>query len=180
MSTRSKQFQLNPGKSKIEFKVRHMMLSRVTGHFREFEGSLSWNPEVPTECSASATIQVKSIDTKDTSRDRHLIGPDFFDALKYPSISFSSHHFLFETKTSFHVDGELTMHGVKKPVILHCTEVRITESQTSWKSKLCLKASTQIRRKDFGLRWNTTIEAGGIMVGDDIEIRFELEFDQTG
>ena len=178
MSTHSMQFQLNPERSKIEFKVRHMMLSRVTGHFKEFEGSLSWNPEVPAECSASASIKVESIDTNDRSRDRHLIGPDFFDTSKYPLISFSSNHFLFETKTSFHVDGELAMHGVKKSVILHCTNVRITGTQTTGKSNLILSASTQIRRKDFGLMWNAAIEAGGIMVGDEIEIRLELDFDQ--
>jgi polyisoprenoid-binding protein YceI len=153
-----------------------MMLSRVTGHFTRFEGKVNFNPDIPAECSATGSIQVASIDTRDSSRDRHLVGPDFFDASSYPVISFASKKFQFESATSFILDGELTMHGVSKPVSLQCKVAAIEKAKADQKSKLKLIAKTRILRKDFGLMWNAAIEAGGVLVGDEIEIKLELEF----
>jgi polyisoprenoid-binding protein YceI len=167
---------LNSEGSLIEFKVRHMMLSKVVGCFHRFEGSLLWSPEFASEGSASGSIQVASIDTRDSSRDRHLVGPDFFDASRFPIISFSSKKFIPETKTSFTLEGDLNMHGVTKSVALHCTAVKIKENSSSKNSRLTLIAATKILRKDYGLMWNAAIEAGGVLVGDEIEIRMELEF----
>ena len=178
MNTSPTPWSLNCEHSSIEFKVRHLMLSKVVGCFRRFEGKLLWRPESPSNASASASIQVASIDTRDSSRDRHLVGPDFFDASRYPQISFSSTRFTPETKTSFSLEGDLSMHGVTKSVVLHCSGIKIKESASSQNSKLSLIATTKILRKDYGLMWNAAIEAGGVLVGDEIEIRLELGFDQ--
>jgi polyisoprenoid-binding protein YceI len=176
MNTTPTPWSLNREHSSIEFKVRHMMLSKVLGCFHHFEGSLQWRPESASDGSASASIQVASIDTRDSSRDRHLVGPDFFDASRYPLISFSSKRFIPETKVSFTLEGDLNMHGVTKPVVLHCSGIKIKEKSSSQNSKLNLIGTTKILRKDFGLMWNAAIEAGGILVGDEIEIKLDLEF----
>jgi polyisoprenoid-binding protein YceI len=151
------------------------MLTKVVGSFNQFEGTLQWDPDSPSRCSASASIHVASIDTGDASRDRHLTGPDFFDVEHHPLISFTSKRFVFSTKSNFVVEGDLSMHGTIRPVTLQCSNLRVSKDAAG-ETRLELASSTRIRRKDFGLRWNAAIEAGGVMVGDDIEIELKLEF----
>ena len=170
---------VNPTSSLIEFKIRHLMLSKVKGRFLRFNGTLDWNPEAPGKTEAQSTIEVKSIDTGDDGRNRHLIGPEFFNAELHPAIRFVSRSFEFKNKNQFEVIGELEMHGVKHPVTLQGEGFSSTKKTASGLTKLTLEVKTKLRRKDFGLMWNAAIEAGGVLVGDDVDIQLTLCFEQT-
>ena len=149
-------FEIVPSQSKIEFQVKHLMISKVHGRFRHFHGSFDGS-------QVEVTIDVASISTNDSSRDDHLTGPDFFNAKKFPSISFIS-----STIRGREVTGELSIRGVTRKIILELTK------PLDLQKALTVQGKTKIERKSFGLSWNAAIEAGGVLVGDDISISFEV------
>ena len=169
---------LNPEKSKIEFKVKHLVFSRVTGHFDSFEGHLVWDPENPINCTTTASIQIESVKTGDSARDQHLKGPDFFDAVRFPRITFNSKKFEFEGSKRFTLEGDLTLHGVTRSLRIQGEGPDRSGKIENLISRLNFQAQTKLNRKDFGLEWNAAIEAGGVLVGDEIEIKLEVEFIQ--
>jgi|688.fasta_scaffold758767_2 polyisoprenoid-binding protein YceI len=167
-------YQIDPTHSSVAFKVKHLAISSVPGRFGELSGTFSFDPSKIEASKAQASLSVSSINTMDAKRDDHLKSPDFLDASKYPSITFKSNTVEKVSDTAFKAHGDLTIHGVTKPVTLDVTYGG--SAKDPWgKERAAFEAKTVINRKDFGLTWNKTIETGGLVVGDEVQITLEIE-----
>ena len=168
-------YTIDPAHSGAHFKVRHMMISNVRGEFRKVSGTVIFDPISPGASSVTAEIDVNSINTREPDRDKHLRSADFFDAEKYPTIRFQSKKVEPEGAGTYKVTGDLTIRGVTREVVLQVggpTE----EAKDPWGyMRRGAEATAKINRKDFGLNWNQVLEAGGVLVGDQIEISLEAE-----
>lgn len=167
-------YVIDQSHSTVGFTVRHAGIGKTRGSFGVFEGAI----EVPTEgtwdgASVSATIDAASVDTKNVDRDNHLRSADFFDVEQFPEWKFVSTG-LTGDKEEFKLEGDLTIHGVTKPVTL---DVDFEGSATDpfGAERIAFDAQTVIRRKDYGLTWNAALEAGGVLVGDKITVTLEIE-----
>ncbi|HET8538909.1 MAG TPA: YceI family protein [Anaeromyxobacter sp.] len=159
--------------SQVGFAVKHLVISNVRGEFGAYQGKLVLDDGDVTRSTVEATIDVNSIDTQVADRDAHLKSPDFFDAAKYPSITFKSTKVAKAGKDRLKVTGDLTLHGVTKPVVLDVStspEVKGMYGET----RRAFAATTKISRKDYGLTWNKLVEAGPA-VGDEVTIALDLE-----
>lgn len=157
----------------VGFKIRHLF-SNVMGTFDQHEGTFVYVPGKPEEWTVSATIQAASINTRVEPRDKHLRSADFFDVEQYPTITFKSTQVTEVTPTSAKLHGLLTIHGVEKPVVLDL-EI-LGEGKDPWGNvRSGFTATTTINRKEFGLTWNTVVETGQLLVGEDVEITLEVE-----
>jgi polyisoprenoid-binding protein YceI len=162
--------------SAAEFKVRHLMISNVKGHFNKVSGVLTLNEADPTTSSVVATIEVDSIDTRDAQRDAHLKSADFFEADKFPTMTFQSTKVSVTGDSQGTVEGELTIKGVTKTVVFD-VEGPTAPSKDPWGNlRVGVEAKTKISRKEFGLTWSAPLETGGVMVGDEVAITLEVEF----
>jgi polyisoprenoid-binding protein YceI len=169
-------YQIDPVHSNVQFSVRHLMVSNVRGTFTGVKGTVDYDPANPAATKIDVVIDVNSINTNDEKRDAHLKSPDFFDAAQYPAITFQGTQVKKESDSEFTVSGNLSLHGVTKPVVLQVEEVS-PEAKDPWGGiRIGAAAKTKIKRGDFGLNWNAALETGGFMVGDDVKIEFELEF----
>jgi polyisoprenoid-binding protein YceI len=167
-------YAIDPAHSQIGFAVKHMMFSTVRGNFRGFEGTIVVDNANPANSSVHVTIDASTITTGDVKRDEHLRSADFFDVEQYPTIEFKSVSVDFKSPDDFKVIGELTMHGVTRPVTIEAEQTG--EGTNPWGVDVAgFEGSTKINRKDFGLNWNAALEKGGVLVGDDIKINLELE-----
>jgi polyisoprenoid-binding protein YceI len=156
---------------------RHMMVSTVRGTFDKVDGTVTIDDKDPTKSTVDVKIDANSINTRETKRDAHLKSPDFFDTAKYPDLTFKSTKIERAGKSKFRVTGDLTMHGVTKPVVLQ-VDGPTPETKNAWGAPVRgLSAKTKIKRKDWGLTWNKALEAGGVAVGDDVEIQIDAELD---
>jgi polyisoprenoid-binding protein YceI len=168
-------YQIDPAHSAAQFKVRHMMIANVKGEFTKVSGTVMYDPANPASAQIQATVDASSISTRDEQRDGHLKSADFFDVAKFPSITFQSSKVVPSGSDSFEVVGDLTIHGVTQPVALSVEEVT-PEAKDPWGNlRRGATAKAKISRKDFGLHWNVALEAGGFLVGDDIEITIDAE-----
>ena len=164
-------YKVDPAHSSIGFSVDHMVIDTVHGRFRQFDGSITVDPQNGNALKqASATIQAKSIDTDVEKRDNHLRSPDFFDAEKYPTITFESTGVDGQTLT-----GKFTLHGVTKEISLPI-KIKGPIKDPMGNTHLSLEANTKLNRKDYGLTWNKILEAGGLMVGEEITIQINGSF----
>ena len=169
-------WSLDPSHSSVHFKVRHMMISYVRGEFRVMRGSLTRNGDDATKSSLTVEIETASIETREPQRDAHLRSADFLDVERYPTITFRSTEVRREGEESYRVSGELTIHGVTREAVLEVDAVS-PETKDPWGNlRLAASATTTIRRKDFGLTWNTALETGGVLVGDEVSINLDIEF----
>lgn len=169
-------WQIDPAHSSANFSIRHMMIAKVNGGFQKMSGSLRLDRANPSNSSIEAVIDAASIDTREPQRDAHLKGADFFDVEKHPTIAFKSRKVERTGDESYQITGELTIHGVSREVRLD-VEAPDAEVKDPWGNvKLGASAVTKIRRKDFGLTWNAALEAGGVLVGDDVAITLDLQF----
>lgn len=159
--------------STVGFAVKHMGIATVRGRFTEFEGTLEVGEDLAGS-SARGTVKAASITTEEQQRDEHLRSPDFFDVAKFPTITFKSKKVKASGATKAKVTGDLTIHGVTKEVVL---DAQLTpETQNPWGQTVRgATATTKINRKDFGLGWNKVLEAGGVLVGDEVKIQLDLE-----
>ena len=168
-------YQIDTAHSHAQFKVRHMMIANVRGEFSKVTGSVLYDAENPSASQISATIDVTTISTREPQRDEHLKSGDFFDVGRYPSIVFSSHEIVASGPGCFEVTGNLSIRGVKRPVIL-TVEGLTPEAKDPWGNmRRGASARTHISRRSFGLEWNVALEAGGFLVGDDVEITIDVE-----
>lgn len=166
-------YQVDPDHTTVEFKIRHLF-SWVKGTFNQFEGQVIYDPENPESWSTSATIQVASIDTRVQQRDDHLRSADFFDVEKYPTMTFVSTHVTDVEANRGKLHGNLTLHGVTKPVTFDLTIHGV--GQDPWGNvRAGFTAVTTINRIDYGLNWNQVLEAGNLLVGEEVEITLEVE-----
>ncbi|NQY91513.1 MAG: YceI family protein [Deltaproteobacteria bacterium] len=157
----------------IGFSVRHLFTS-VQGKFTEFDGSIEFDPADPSATVVKGSIVAASIDTGNEKRDKHLRSPDFFDVEKYPSLDFQSTRITGVEGNRATLEGKLTIHGVSRPVELDVTF--LGEGTDPWGNRRAgFKATITIDRKDFGLTWNKALEAGGLLVGEEVEIRLDVE-----
>jgi polyisoprenoid-binding protein YceI len=169
-------WNLDPTHSHAEFKVRHLMISNVKGSFLKIAGTLTLDDSVPTQSSAEATIEVASIDTRDAQRDAHLKSADFFDVEKFPVMSFKSTKVTVTGAAEGTVEGDLTIRNVTKSVAFN-VEGPTAQTKDPWGNlRVGVAATTRISRKEFGLTWNAGLEAGGVMIGDEVTITLEVEF----
>jgi len=159
----------------VTFRIRHLF-TKVSGRFDAFEGKVDFDPAKPEQTKVEGTIQTKSINTNVENRDKHLRSDAFFDVEKYPTITFASTKVtdVDPKALSGKLHGNLTMHGVEKPVVLDVQF--LGKGKDPWgNEKAGFTATTQVNRKDFGLNWNETVETGGLLVGDDVEIEISAE-----
>ncbi|SDH39161.1 YceI family protein [Microbacterium pygmaeum] len=163
---------LDPAHSEVGFVVRHMMISKVRGHF-DIKSATLTAPENPLEASLTAQVDATSLSTKDEGRDAHLRSADFFDVENYPTIDFVSTGVRIE-KGEFLVDGDLTIHGTTKPVTFD-VDFGGFGSDPWGNYKAGATAKTVINREDFGLTWNAALETGGVLVGKDVTIELDLQ-----
>jgi polyisoprenoid-binding protein YceI len=167
-------YQLDPAHTAAHFSVRHMMISNVRGEFTKVSGKVLWDPEDPSSTSIEATIDATSINTREPQRDAHLKSPDFLDVEKYPVIEFHSTQ-VNSDDGELEVTGDLTIHGTTHKALLR-VEGPTPEIKDPWgNTRIGATATTKINRKDFGLTWNSALEAGGVMVGEDVKISIEFE-----
>jgi polyisoprenoid-binding protein YceI len=170
-------WNVDPGHSHAEFAVRHLMISTVKGRFAEVTGTLTGDESDPESASIELTIPVAGIDTRESQRDAHLRSADFFDADNYPAITFTSSR-IVTTGESFAVTGDLTIRGVTRRITLDVEPGgRVRDPWGG--ERLGFSASTKLNRKDFGLHWNQALEAGGVLVGDEVKVTLELELIRT-
>jgi len=158
--------------SNVGFKVRHLV-SKTSGEFTDFDGTIVADFGSLDASSVKFTIQTTSIDTENEKRDGHLRSADFFDVEKYPAITFTSSKITKIDGDSFAVTGTLTMHGVSKEVTL--TVDFLGEMTAMGGTRAGYELTTTINRKDFGVSWNRALDAGGFVLGDDVEININLE-----
>ena len=165
----STKWNLDPAHSEITFKVRHMMISNVKGEFKNFNVDLESEDENFKNVKANATIDTASISTNNTDRDNHLKSAEFFNAEAHPQITFETDSLNDE------VTGNLTINGVTKPVKLDVDFGGINVDPWG-QTKAGFSFEGKIKRSDFGLNWNAALEAGGVMVSDEVKIAGELQF----
>ena len=169
-------WKLDPAHSHAEFKVKHMMISNVKGKFSGISGVLKADEADPTRSTIEASIPVATLSTADDQRDGHLKSADFFDAEKFPTLSFKSLAVHPTGPGESSVAGELTMHGVTKNVTF-AVEGPTAPAKDPWgHTRIGLSATTKINRKDFGLTWNAALETGGVLVGEEVAISLDVEF----
>ena len=166
-------YKIDPDHSSVMFRVRHLV-GHVTGQFDKFEGTFAYEKGKPQVWKASATIDASSVDTKTKERDKHLRSEDFFDVEKHPSITFVSTKVSNATGEHAKLLGKLTILETTKTVALDL-EIGGTQKDGNGLEHAAFTAKTRINRKDFGLTWNDTIETGGVLVGDDVDITLEIE-----
>lgn len=166
---------LDTAHSSVSFSVAHMGVSRVRGDFTDFSGSGRYDGADIGSASVEAVVRVASVDTRNAKRDEHLKGADFFDAQQFPTISFTSKRFRRTSGQRFQLTGDLTIHGVTRTVVLG-GEFSPVIKDTFGKTRVGAQASTTINRKDFGLTWSRTMESGGLLVGEEVEITLAVEF----
>lgn len=167
-------WKLDPTHSEISFSVRHLAISKVKGKFETFDVTVV-APENPSEATIEATIDVASVNTNQAQRDEHLRTSDFFAIADHPQMTFKSTAFHPTENGDFVVDGDLTLRGVTKPVSLKGDFGGIVTDGYG-QTKAGVEASAKINRHDYGVSWNAALEAGGVTLGDDVTISFDLQF----
>jgi polyisoprenoid-binding protein YceI len=166
---------VDPTHSEVQFKVKHLVISTVTGSFKNFKGEASTTDEQNFENGAiSFSMDVNSIDTNQEQRDQHLKSPDFFDAESYPEISFKSNLFQKIDDENFKLAGDLTIKGVTKPVVLNA-EFGGSAKDAYGQVKHGFEVTGKINRKEFGLTYNALTETGGLAVGEDIKLNANIQ-----
>ena len=154
--------------SSVNFKVRHFF-TKVPGGFLKFAGTVEYDPAKPEAGSVTVSIDAASVNTRQERRDKHLRSADFFDVENHPMLTFKSTKVVKGEGNAFTVEGNLTIRGVAKPVTLAAVYLGSNERTAGF------EATTTVNRKDFDITWNRTLDNGGVMLGDDVEITITIE-----
>ena len=173
MPASSASYELDTSHSQIQFKVRHLGISSVIGHFSVFGGTLVFDPEAMEKGSVEVVIDTASIDTAEEKRDEHLRSGDFLNVVEHPKMSFESTG-VKVLEEGLEVSGNLTIRDVTRPVVLEA-EFNGQANDPWGNSRVGFEASTTINRTEFGLTWNKMLEAGGLLVGEDVKISLSVE-----
>lgn len=165
-------YAVDASHSSVGFAVRHLMITNVRGEFSEFAGTFGYDPTRPEQTKLDATVQLASINTREPKRDAHLRSADFFDVERFPVMTFAS------TSARRHGDGvevlgNLTIHGVTKPVTLVLSDITAPQADPWGNQRIGAAARATISRAEFGMTWNAVLEAGGVAVSDTIKIEIE-------
>lgn len=167
-------WQIDPAHTHVEFSVKHMMITSVKGRFTDVTGTIHLDDGKPARSSVEATLKAASVDTRVDQRDTHLRSADFLDVERFPEITFRSTR--VEPRGDGHalVTGDLTIHGVTKPITLDVTEEGRTKDPWGGE-RVGFSATGRLDRREFGLVWNQALETGGLVVGNDVRISIEVE-----
>jgi polyisoprenoid-binding protein YceI len=169
-------WNIDPAHSVAEFKVKHMMISNVKGHFARVSGTLTLDESELTNSHVEALIEAGSLETRDAQRDAHLKSEDFLHVEKFPTLSFKSTRIRLIRDGELAVEGGLTIRGVTRNVSF-AVEGPTGAAKDPWgNTRVAVSATAKINRKDFGLTWNTALETGGILVGDEVTIALDVQF----
>jgi polyisoprenoid-binding protein YceI len=167
-------WSIDPAHSHVEFAVRHLMISTVKGRFGVVTGTVKTDEADPAKGEVEVSIDAASIDTREAQRDAHLKSADFFDVERFPTITFRGSRISDVSGDRFKLTGDLTIHGVTRPVTLDVTSEG--RGKDPWGGERAgFSATTKIKRSEFGLTWNQVLETGGIAVGDEIKISLDIE-----
>jgi polyisoprenoid-binding protein YceI len=172
-------WNIDPAHTQSMFTVRHMVISSVKGQFDKTTGTVALDDKDIGKSSVEATIDAASVNTRVQNRDNDLRSPNFFDVAKYPTITFKSTKVEKAGEGMLKVTGDLTMHGVTKPVVLDVEGPTAPIKDPGGHQRRGISASTSVSRKDFGLSWNKMVEAGPV-VGDQVKIEIEAELVAAG
>ena len=166
-------YTLDPAHSRIGFVARHAMVTKVRGSFNEIAGKGTFDAEDPSRSHLEITIQAASIDTRNADRDNHLRSNDFFDMEHYPEIHFVSTAIETVDDSTFRVTGDLTIKDVTRPLTF---ELEHTGNATDpfGNERVGLEGSVTVNRKDWGVNWNAALEAGGVLVSENVTLEFEI------
>jgi polyisoprenoid-binding protein YceI len=175
-------WQLDPTHSSVEFAVKHMVMTTVRGRFKGVQATLRGDRDHPDDAGVEATLETATVDTGVSDRDAHLRGPDFFDADNFPQITFQSTRVENPPKKEgdkFRVHGELVIRDTKMEIVLDCEyEGRGTDP---WgKTRAGFSFKTELDRREWGLKWNQTLETGGVLVAHKVRIEGEVQFVMDG
>jgi polyisoprenoid-binding protein YceI len=175
-------WEFEPGHSAAEFRARHMMVTWVRGHFKNIRGTLSFDPALPAGASVEVAIDARQLWTGEPDRDAHLKSADFLDVEHFPEIRFRSKRTEVSGPHAYRVTGDLTMRGITREVALDVTYFGQWETPY-WQdgvnrgpvTRAGFEASTTVNRHDFKVSWNSSLDKGGIVVGDEIYITIDIE-----
>lgn len=165
---------LDPTHSEIQFKVKHLMITTVTGYFREFSASAESNDASISNAKFYFEANTASVDTNNADRDNHLKSADFFESEKYPVLKFQSNEMKLVSGETFKLSGEMTIKGVTNPITLDVDFGGINKDPWG-NEKAGFSLSGKINRKDWGLNWNAALETGGVLVSDEVRIFCEIQ-----
>lgn len=168
-------WKVDPDHSAAHFKVRHMMIADVRGSFPQVQGAVLIDDRNIANSSVNVTMDVARITTGVVKRDDHLKSPDFFDAAKYPTMTFTSKKVTKAKGGKLRVLGDLTLHGVSKPVELLVSSPSADAKDPWGNIRRGAQATTKLNRKDFGIVYNVALDNGGVLIGDEVEIVIDLE-----
>ena len=175
VSAQADQWHIDKVHSTVGFSVRHMVVSKVIGRFRDFTGSLNFDGKNVAAGTAEMTVQMTSIDTDEPKRDDHLRSADFFDVANFPTMTFKSKKVIPGKDGAFQLVGDLTLRGITKEVTFDC-EFNGVVSDPWGGTRAGFSAQTKINRQDFKVSWNQTLDAGGVVVGDEVTVMLDLEW----
>ncbi|RYZ44843.1 MAG: polyisoprenoid-binding protein [Myxococcaceae bacterium] len=168
------EYEIHPTNSSALFSVKHMMVSNVRGSFSKVTGTANIDEKDITKSSVEAVIDAATVNTNDAKRDEHLRGHEFFDVAKFPTLTFKSTK-IEKAGDGLKLMGNLTIHGVTKPVVLEAEGFTVESKDPYGNVKRGGTTTTKVNRKDFGLTWNAALETGGVAVGEQISITLEIE-----
>ena len=171
-------WQIDPNHSAAQFAVRHLGLSTVRGAFTKVTGTASFDDKDVSKSSVDVTIDADSVDTRVAGRDKDLRSDHFFDVAKYPTITFKSRKVEQVSPGKLKVTGDLTIHGVTKEVVLDVDGPSAPIKDPWGNQRTAASASAKINRQDYGVKWNATMDNGGVVVGDDVAITIDVEMIQ--
>lgn len=172
-SAETARYDVDPDHSIVEFKVAHMVISKTTGHFKDYTGFIEMDPDAGTVKSIEATIKTASVTTNQEKRDTHLRNPDFFDVEKYPTMVYKMKTYK-KSGDGYTAIGDLTLHGVTKEVTLTGNINGVTKDPWG-NTRAGFTAEGKVNRKDFGMVWNKALDSGGLVVGDEVLIKLDIE-----
>ena len=167
-------WNIDPAHSAAQFEVRHLMISNVRGEFGKMTGTVLFDGKDYSTIKAEAVIDVASINTRVQKRDADLRSPNFFDAATYPTIRFKSKRVENIRGGNFNLVGDLTMRGVTKEIGLNVTATPVVKGMGG-ESRIGAHATSTVNRQDYGIKWNRSMDAGGVVVGDEVQIILDLE-----
>lgn len=168
-------FKIDPMHSEVAFKVKHLMISTVTGQFGTFDAEMASEQADFSDAKINFNAEINSINTNNAHRDEHLKSADFFDAAAHPKMEFTSTAFRKTDDNNYQLEGELSLHGVVKPITFQ-VEYAGKMTDPYGNEKHGFEINGKINRKDFGLNWTAVTEAGGVVVSDEVKIAVNAQF----
>lgn len=167
-------YKIDPSHSEVTFKVKHLMITNVTGNFSKFDATLIADKEDFTDAAITFEAEISSVSTGSEQRDGHLLSDDFFNAEKFPKLSFVSTGITKKNDEEYELHGNLTIRDITKPVTLHVNYAG-TVTDPWGNVKAGFEITGKINRKEFGLKWHAVTEAGGLVAGDEVKLNIQAQ-----